>query len=214
MHYKKELSLSASCFLLALLCSIIWLYAPDKNLADRIAPDILRFHVVANSNSREDQEIKLQVKSLILEELSTNPYLQTTLSKETLCRFLLSHKPQLESTINQYLQNAGSSHKAVLVLDNLYFPSKTYGDITLPCGNYDALQVSIGSGRGRNWWCVLYPRLCFVDATHAILPDSSKEQLKSALSDNDYGRLLDNREMNVKVRFHLLDTLRNAFFDK
>ena len=88
-----------------------------------------------------------------------------------------------------------------------YFPTKAYGDLVLPCGTYDTVQVQLGQARGRNWWCVLYPRLCYVDATHSILPESSRQELKLLLSDEDYTKLLDD-PARIHIRLKLLQ-----FFD-
>ncbi len=230
MQYKKEFALSVSCLLLALLCSMIWLNGQKENLAERISPHILRFHVVANSNSRVDQEIKLQVKSLILEELSqlpealfsetsptegrTSQDLPAPSAKEAICQYILEHRELLEAKAEALMASLGYPYEACLQIAQSYFPTKSYGDIILPCGTYDAVQVSIGAARGRNWWCVLYPRLCFVDATHAIVPDSSKLQLKTILGEEDYRLLLDNKPLDFKIRFRLLETFQDAFFDK
>ncbi|MDE7051390.1 MAG: stage II sporulation protein R [Lachnospiraceae bacterium] len=79
-------------------------------------------------------------------------------------------------------------------LEERYFPVKSYGDLVFPAGNYKALCVEIGEAKGRNWWCVLFPSLCFVDETYAVVPDSSKEKLKETLSDEEYESLEQNKE--------------------
>ena len=71
-------------------------------------------------------------------------------------------------------------------LTKSYFPQKTYGDVTFPAGEYEALHIEIGRAKGHNWWCVLYPNLCFVDATNAVVPKKSKEKLKSVLDEEEY----------------------------
>ena len=260
MQYKKEFALSVSCFLLALLCSMIWLSGSKENLAQRISPHILRFHVIANSNSPRDQEVKLQVKELLLAELNRIPDsgLQSDLSqsrlsqsdlpdsrllqsglpqsglsqndtlcfspedqgsaassaKEAICQYIQKNQTQLEQKANALLSSLGFSYETQLRITRCYFPTKAYGDIILPRGTYDAVQVSIGDARGRNWWCVVYPRLCFLDATHAIVPESSRQQLKTIVGEEDYGLLLDTRPLDIQVRFRLLETLQDAFFDK
>ncbi len=85
----------------------------------------------------------------------------------------------------------GFDYQAEIQMGYQYFPEKTYGDVTLPCGDYDAVQVLLGDGRGRNWWCVLYPRLCFLDITHGVVPEESKQLLKNTLSPVDYAALLN-----------------------
>lgn len=231
MQYKKEFALSVSCFLLALLCSMIWLSGSKENLAQRISPHILRFHVIANSNSPRDQEVKLQVKELLLAELNEIPESglpqdntlcfspedqdsPASAAKEAICQYIQKNQTQLEQKANALLSSLGFSYETQLRITRCYFPTKAYGDIVLPRGTYDAVQVSIGDARGRNWWCVVYPRLCFLDATHAIVPESSRQQLKNIVGEEDYGLLLDTRPLDIQVRFRLLETLQDAFFDK
>ena len=87
-----------------------------------------------------------------------------------------------------------------------YFPTKAYGDIVLPCGDYEAAKVTIGTGRGRNWWCVLYPQLCFIEPAYGIVPEESKELLKHSLNPDDYEALLDKTPRR-EIRFKLLELL-------
>ena len=196
MKYQKTLLLSVSCFLLAFLCSILWGYQKDGNLNERIAPKLLRFHVLANSNSQRDQQLKTEVKSLLLEKLQDCP----ADSKEEICTYIEEHKKELEAYADTYLSDAGCSYHANISITQAYFPTKTYGDLVLPCGTYDTVQVELGDARGRNWWCVLYPRLCFIDSTHAVLPEESKEELKNLLSEDDYYAVLDEP---LQIHFRL-----------
>lgn len=214
MQYKKEFTLSVSFFLLALLCSMIWLNGRKENLAQRIAPHILRFHVVAHSNSRKDQQIKLQIRDLLLEELSQAPEEGIFSSKASLCQYLLDNQNRLEESMDAWLASMDAPYKSHLEIASVSFPAKCYGDLCLPGGTYDALRVTLGDARGRNWWCVVYPRLCFTDTIHAVVPDTSKEQLTALLGESDYTLLLDDDPARFQIRFRLLDTLKNAFFDK
>ena len=91
-----------------------------------------------------------------------------------------------------------------------YFPTKTYGDMVFPCGTYDAVRVEIGKGKGHNWWCVLYPPLCFVDSTYAVVPDSSREILRESLDAADYQALLKKQpEVYIRIRSKFLELLEN-----
>ena len=103
MKYQKTLLMSASCFLLAFLCSILWGYCQDGNLADRISPQILRFHVIANSNSRKDQVVKNQVRSMVLEQLQGCG----AKSKEEFCLYIEENRQELESRADDFLKNLG-----------------------------------------------------------------------------------------------------------
>ncbi|MCI9147774.1 MAG: stage II sporulation protein R [Hungatella sp.] len=203
MKYQKTLLMSASCFLLALLCLVVWGYQKDRDLAGRIAPEILRFHVLANSNSSSDQQIKTDLKSFLLETMQSCP----ASSKEELSSYINEHTEAFEEKANAYLSQKGVGYRAHIRVTQAYFPTKAYGDLVLPCGTYDTVQVTLGEGRGRNWWCVLYPRLCFIDATHSILPESSRQELQFLLSEEDY-RALFKEPVQIHIRLKLLQ-----FFD-
>jgi len=203
MKYQKTLLMSASCFLLALLCSVLWGYQKDNKLTGRIAPNILRFHVLANSNTAWDQQVKTETKSFILDILRPCP----ASSKEELSSYINEHKEELETQTNAYLAQKGCQYHASISITKSYFPTKAYGDLVLPCGTYDTVQVELGQARGRNWWCVLYPKLCFIDATHSVLPEESRQELKYLLSEDDYLALFEEPS-RIHIRLKLLQ-----FFD-
>lgn len=199
MKKRNQLTLSLACFLLAFLCSMIWQRQREENLAEQISPNILRFHILANSNAKKDQELKLKVKTFLLEELSKTE----ADSKEDFITYVQDNKENLTASAQSYMESLGYPYKAQIEITECYFPTKAYGDMILPCGTYDAVEVRLGNGRGRNWWCVLYPRLCFVDATHAVVPDTSKALLKELLIPETYEALLDKKDSKIQVRFLL-----------
>lgn len=203
MKYQRTYLLSVSCFLLALLCSIVWGYQKDENLTERIAPRILRFHVLANSNCREDQDVKIRVKSLLLKLLSDAP----AASKEDLCAYITEHRDSLETCVDSRLAMEGFDYRSSITVTEDYFPTKAYGNLVLPCGLYDTVQVRLGEGRGRNWWCVLYPRLCFIDSTHAVIPEESMEELRALLPEEDFEAVIAEAP-RVHIRFKLLEMLK------
>lgn len=209
MNKRKELVLSISWLLLAFLLTMVWIQQRDENLAARISPEILRFHVLANSNSNEDQNLKLEVKSLLIDTINSG--LPEHAGKSETCTYIEEHKSELEQTAETYMKDAGYDYTASVTLTNCYFPTKAYGDVVLPCGNYDAAEVVIGDGRGRNWWCVLYPQLCFVNTAYGVVPEESKELLREVLSPEEFAAILDNRNthLQVKLRFRILDAIRN-----
>ena len=189
--------MSASCFLLAVLCCVLWGYEREKGLAGRVALYVLRFHVLANSNGTRDQAVKEEVKSYVLEMLHDCP----ARSKEELSSYINENKKELEELTNEYLALKGCDYRASIS------GTKAYGDMVLPCGTYDTVQVELGQARGRNWWCVLYPRLCFIDATHSVLPQSSRQELQALLPEEDYLSLFEEPS-RIRIRLKLLH-----FFD-
>ncbi|MEG0369407.1 MAG: stage II sporulation protein R [Hungatella sp.] len=207
MKHIRELVLSISCFLFAFLLTMMWVQQKDENLAADIAPSLLRFHVLANSNKSTDQALKLEVKSLLVQRIQDG--LSPEAGKEETCTYIREHQAELETAAEAYMQKAGYDYPAKIELTRCYFPTKAYGDVVLPCGTYDAARVTLGSGRGRNWWCVLYPQLCFINASYGIVPDSSKLLLQHALEPEDYAALFRTRGegIPIHIRFKVLDLL-------
>lgn len=202
--YKKYTLLALSCLLLALLLTMAQVQTGREALAGRLSPSLLRFHILANSDSREDQQVKLEVRSLILD------YMQGRLGKDTTkaetVQYLLDHKPELQSLADRYLELRGFDYQAELELTSCYFPTRVYDGMVFPCGYYDAARITLGGGSGHNWWCVLYPRLCFVDAACSEVPEESERKLKEELEQGDYLALRDNRP-DINIRFLMLPFL-------
>ena len=208
MKYRRDLFLCLTCLLLAFLFTMAGRRQSDEAMAARIAPEILRFHVLANSDSDEDQQLKLRVRTLLLdsiyEKLGENASLDDT--KE----YVLANKDSLEQESEDYMKAEGYDYPAHMEVTECYFPTKTYGDMVFPCGTYDAVRVEIGKGKGHNWWCVLYPPLCFVDSTYAVVPDSSREILRESLDAADYQALLKKQpEVHIRIRSKFLELLEN-----
>ena len=208
MKYRRDLFLCLTCLLLAFLFTMAGQRQSDEAMAARIAPEILRFHVLANSDSDEDQQLKLRVRTLLLdsiyEKLGENASLDDT--KE----YVLANKDSLEQEAEDYMKAEGYDYPAHMEVTECYFPTKTYGDMVFPCGTYDAVRVEIGKGKGHNWWCVLDPPLCFVDSTYAVVPDSSREILRESLDAADYQALLKKQpEVHIRIRSKFLELLEN-----
>ena len=121
--------------------------------------EYLRIHIRANSNSQEDQSVKMLVKDVLVEYLT--PYIANCETKNQAIVVLNSQKDNLERQINAFLLAKGFSYKSTVKIDNEEFPLRVYEGVTLQEGYYDAVIVNLGSGKGDNWWCVMYPPLCF-----------------------------------------------------
>ncbi len=201
IDYKKYALLSLSCLLLALVLSMSQVQNKQEDLAARLSPSLLRFHFLANSDSGEDQQVKLEVRSLILDYMQE--HLRSDAGKEETVQYLTDNKAEVEELADRYLEQKGFGYQARLELANCYFPARAYGDMMFPCGYYDAARITLGSGKGHNWWCVLYPRLCFVDAVCSEVPKESEQTLKEELEQGDYLALRDNRP-EIKIRFLML----------
>lgn len=187
--------------LLALLLSMGAVQKEREALAARIAPSILRFHILANSDSEKDQAVKLEVRSFLLDYIQAR-LPETADSKEAVTSWLSSHQTALEAAASKFLAEQQMPYAATLSLERAWFPTRVYDDLVIPCGTYDAARVILGEGKGHNWWCVLYPRFCFLDEVCKEIPEASRKELQNKLNQDDYPLLEDHRpDLNIQFFF-------------
>lgn len=147
-----------AAFLLSVIC------LSNLEISEQIDKNsLIRIHVLANSDSQADQQLKLQVKDDVVRYLE--PQLAQSHSIEESRQIIQNHLPQLEQTAKNTLQRLNSNYDVTLQYGHFDFPVKYYGGFSLPAGNYEALRILIGEGKGHNWWCVLFPPMCFTDST-------------------------------------------------
>lgn len=197
--------LKAGCFaailFLAWLLSGFMRQAEAARLQQGISREVLRFHVLANSDSPEDQAVKLQVRDGVLE------WLEGELTEEEMGDLALMEKkigellPQIQSLSDRIVKENGMDYEARAQLGESLFPRKTYGNCTFPAGPYTALRLLLGKAEGQNWWCVLFPRLCFLDCVHAVVPEESQKQLQNVLTEEEYESLFDPMEDDYRIGF-------------
>ncbi len=195
MTQKIKITAAAMGILITLILMYFYIQArQEQKRQESIAREVIRFHVVANSDSREDQQLKLKVKEKVVKYLQEVIKEKKTIeqAREELSRQL----PEVERIALLEMQKEGYDYGAEASLGNCYFPVKEYGDLIFPAGEYEALKVNLGDSQGKNWWCVMYPTLCFVDSTYQIVPDSSKEKLKESLTQEEYDSLLDGESVS------------------
>lgn len=169
-----------------------------------IAEKIIRFHVLADSDSKEDQQLKLLVRDSV--GALMEPRLAASSGIKETREIIEASIPDIVETAEQTLQENGSGDKVTARLTHTDFPVKSYGSYTFPEGNYEALQVTIGAGKGHNWWCVLYPNMCFQDSVYEV-DEQSGEVLKEVLSPEEYEDVFRNG--NYEVHSKLLDFLKS-----
>lgn len=185
------------------VCGVMVLYGRETkgdSMQRKIASQVIRLHVVANSDRDEDQQLKLEVKEKIVQLLRNELREDTTICSAQ--QTLRDHLPEVEQVASQYMKEKGYSYDVKAELGTAYFPVKQYGDMTFPAGEYKALKVNIGKHEGKNWWCVMYPTLCLIDSTYEVVPEESKEKLKKNLTEEEYESLLDgsaDREYGFKI---------------
>lgn len=179
-----------------------------RQLQEGIADEIIRFHVIANSDSQEDQSLKLAVKDILVEKLA--PLLENVTSISEARAVLSENLPLVLEIAEAEIKNNGYAYPVTVSLEEIYFPLKRYGNYTFPPGTYEALRVQIGEARGKNWWCVMFPPLCFVDETYSIVDESSDKKLKYLLSEEEY-TALKSKKTPVRVRFKLFEAIKKLF---
>lgn len=167
---------------------------------EHMADEVLRFHVLANSDTKEDQNLKMKVKDQVI------GYLEETMGPETESldetkEFVKAHIPEIEKEAKKIVEQEGYSYPVKVRLEKTDFPEKTYGDVTFPAGTYEALRIGIGNGDGKNWWCVLYPNLCFIDTVHAVVPEKGKEKLQNVLTDDEYDMVTATSRFRIRWFF-------------
>lgn len=168
-----------------------------------LAQEVLRFHVLANSDSEEDQALKMKVKEAVLAHIDQE--MPETKNVTETSEWMRRHVEELKQVGEAVIQKEGYDYTVSAAVTTCWFPEKTYGDLTFPQGNYKALRIEIGEAKGQNWWCVLYPGLCFVDAVNAVVPEEGKEKLRSVLSDDEYSFL--DGEKDFKIGFYFLENI-------
>lgn len=171
----------------------------DREIQQGIAGEVFRLHVIANSDTEKDQELKLKVKTRIVEYLKE--ILGEDAGLEETKEAVLTHLTEIEQEAENFIEEQGFDYPVEAVVEKTYFPEKTYGDCTFPAGEYEALKVKIGSAKGQNWWCVLYPSLCFLDDTYGIVTEEKKEDLKEVLTAEEFQEILGDSREKKKLRF-------------
>lgn len=166
-----------------------------------MAQEILRFHVIANSDSEEDQALKMKVKEGVVSYVSTLTQVSEDLEST---KYIISlYLDEIEQEAQRIICEEGYSYDTKVVLTESYFPIKTYGEAVFPAGVYQALKIEIGKAEGKNWWCVLYPNLCFVDSAYGVLEEDQKEMLKEVLTEEEYDSIFNADSKDIKISFKL-----------
>ncbi|MDE6433774.1 MAG: stage II sporulation protein R [Lachnospiraceae bacterium] len=174
---------------------------------------ILRFHVRANSDSDEDQELKLAVKEDVVTML--RPLLENCEDVDESKNIIVANLQNIYTAAINTIVEQGYDYDVKVYVTEEEFPAKTYGDLTFPAGNYQALRIDIGEAQGQNWWCVMFPPLCFIDASTAVVSEEGKEALKRALTSEEYEALYayysgaeGGEDITIEGRSWLFDLLK------
>ncbi|MGL4654465.1 MAG: stage II sporulation protein R [Sarcina sp.] len=172
-----------------------------------ISEKIIRFHVLANSDSKEDQDLKLKVRDAVIAFVS--PSLKKSKGIDESREILLSLKDEVIEVAENVIKEEGYDYSVDVELAMTNFPVKTYGNVTLPQGEYEAFRVLIGEAKGQNWWCVMFPPLCFIDMTKGqISYEESEAQLSKVLTEEEYSLITEEEDSTIEFRFKLADLFK------
>lgn len=179
------------CVLIGMILSFLitggMIHAKESHMQQDLSEEVFRFHVLANSDSDEDQALKMQVKEAVIAYMKQE--IPSSDGVEMTKVWAKEHIQEIANLSKQVVKQEGYDYAVKARVTRCDFPEKSYGDITFPAGEYEALRIEIGEGKGQNWWCVLYPNLCFTDAVHAVIPDKEKKELENVLEEDTYERI-------------------------
>jgi len=196
---------------------------------DDVKDSLIRFHVIANSDNEEDQNLKLKVKNKVIDYLY--PYLNDSQSLDESRQIIKDRMQEVKKLAEEVIKDNNYKYRIQVELSRENFPDKSYGNITLPQGDYEAFRIIIGDGQGRNWWCVMFPPLCFVDESKAEVEyDKTEEKINSKKnnsnlemklnSDGNKSEELDtqnddndkqNNKNDIQIKFKIVEILKSIF---
>lgn len=196
---KKLLIICILLFIYIFICSKSYVSTVSSNISN----SVFRLHVIANSDSNEDQTLKYIVRDNLLNYMNT---LTTDISsKEIAIKTVREHEKEFYNIAKKTILENGFNYDVKININYSYFPTKSYGDITLPAGYYDCLKVEIGEAKGQNWWCVMFPPLCFVDISTGIVPEESKKQIEEELNAEEYSLISTTNKQSINLKFKILE---------
>lgn len=164
-----------------------------------IAEEVFRFHVRANSDSEEDQRVKMLVKEQVVDYLQA--VLQDAESADETKEKIREQLPEIEAQAETILKQENCDYKVHAKVGTSDFPEKVYGDCRFPAGSYDALILELGTGQGHNWWCMLYPGLCFLNESYGIVTTDKKAELENVLTDTEFSWITDWGKVHISFKW-------------
>ncbi len=201
------LSVTTRFLLVILVICLIYSGSTQKEIAD----NVVRLHIVANSDSTEDQALKLKVRDAILAHIKTQ--YPNGATREEAAHYLKSNITQIEEIAKGVLRESGTDEPVNAQYGVFSFPTKEYDDIALPAGRYEAVRVELGKAQGQNWWCIMFPPLCVADANSLRLDEQAMSQLKDGLGDINYSLITEVTERSnvpIKIRFRIVELMESS----
>lgn len=210
-QWKKDKKIILCAFAAGLFTTVFCAYgaagAYSEEIQTGIASKVIRFHILANSDREEDQKLKLAVRNRVLTDMK--PFLEQCKNKEETKKILEASFERIRQSALEEIRRQGYGYDVKVSLCQDVFPLKQYGKLTFPPGTYDALRIEIGRAEGYNWWCVMFPPMCFVDAAcdDGEIAESSKRNLAGALTEEEYTVIaaMENQELTPKIKLKIVE---------
>ena len=208
---KKKLNFILILTILVFIYIALLSFNYSKAVSSNLSDSVFRLHIIANSDSSADQELKLKVRDNIINYMNT--LTSSSSDKKDVISMVNNHLDSFKEIALNTIKGNGYNYDVNIEIGNFHFPTKSYGDISFPAGNYDALNIKIGNAIGQNWWCVLFPPLCFVNSSTGIVPEDSKNMLKENINSESYEIISEgNKSKNtsdIKIKFKIIEFLNN-----
>lgn len=200
MKLKKLLTVFILFLLYFIFNSISYSYSISNDLEE----NLFRLHIIANSDSEEDQNLKLFIRDNVINYLKNYQFS----NKTELITFLKTHENELHQVIQTAINQKGYNYNFTIEIGNSFFPQKKYENIILPSGYYDGLKIKIGKAEGKNWWCVLFPPMCLINESTCELPEESELILENSLSE-ECNSIVSSDTQKYKFKFKIVDFFNN-----
>lgn len=209
---KKKLNFIFILTILVFIYIALLSFNYSKAISSNLSDSVFRLHIIANSDSSADQELKLKVRDKIIEYMNT--LTSNSSDKKDVISIVNNHLDSFKEIALNTIKENGYNYDVNIEIGNFHFPTKSYGDISFPAGNYDALKIEIGDAIGQNWWCVLFPPLCFVNSSTGVVPDDSKNTLKENINSESYEIISEGNNSNdntsdIKIKFKIIELFNN-----
>ncbi len=187
-------------FLYFLFYSISYSFSISSDLKE----NLFRLHIIANSDSAEDQDLKLHVRDNLISYLQSFNFS----NKTEMIKFLKDHQEDIYENVRNSIYEKGYNYDFSIEIGTSYFPKKDYADISTPSGFYDGIKIKIGKAEGKNWWCVLFPPMCLIDSTTCSFSEESEKILEENLQD-ETASLLYSQTPEYNFKFKIVDLFSN-----
>lgn len=183
---------------------IFYSFSYSYSISNDLEKNLFRLHILANSDSTEDQELKLYVRNKVIDYLHQYSFN----NKSELITFLNNNQLSLQKVIDDAIKEKGYSYTSSFEIENSFYPQKQYENITLPAGNYDGLKIKIGKAEVKNWWCVLFPPMCLINNSTCSLPEESEILLDNSLTEESCS-VISSNSSKYKFKFKIIEFINN-----